>query len=104
MSFTSIAQMAGDAFLRERITACAAVEGERDPAAWAATNSWAVAAQPGWAAKWDSAVAAGNVNPGRDPAVITDADITAGVQAVQASLVPPTQGARGPVQADETQE
>jgi hypothetical protein len=41
---------------------------------------------PGWADAWASAEAASNPDPGRDEAVITDAQILSQVQAVLAAL------------------
>jgi hypothetical protein len=39
-----------------------------------------LAATPGWAEAWESAVAGGIVSPGSDPGVITDGMILAAVQ------------------------
>lgn len=51
------------------------------------TVLWLIAAQPGWTAAWESALAAtrpdGSPAIGADPAVITDAMILSAVQAVR---------------------
>jgi DsbC/DsbD-like thiol-disulfide interchange protein len=82
MSYLTIAAIAEDTSMRRRIAACAAVEGVQDAETWAYRNSLNVAAQPGWAAAWESAGAAGNLDPGSDPAVITDGMILSAVQAL----------------------
>jgi hypothetical protein len=82
MTYLTIAAVAEDTAVRRRISACAAVEGVPDPETWAYRNSLSLAAQPGWAAAWESADAAGNPDPGSDPAVITDGMILAAVQAL----------------------
>ena len=51
---------------------------------WAATHVWAVAAAPGFADAYSSALAGGVPTPGRDPAVITDAMLLGAVQALAA--------------------
>ena len=91
MTYTSIAQMAGDPYLRDRITACAATEDatKNDPVSWAMNHAWQVVAAPGWATAWDSALAADVENPGADPGVITDAMILTQVQAIIAEEAEP---------------
>ena len=84
MGYWDIAQMSADVDLTSRVAACAAQEGVPDPRQWAADNVLLLAAEPGWADAWASAVAAGNEQPGRDPAVITDGMILAAVQAAAA--------------------
>jgi hypothetical protein len=74
--------IAADRWMRVRTAACAAVEHIPDPDTCAYRNSLLLAAQPGWAAAWESADAAGNPDPGSDPAVITDGMILAAVQAL----------------------
>ena len=83
MSYLTQATMEADAFLRSRITAAAADEGDADPVAWLLGNSWAVVVAPGWDDAWESAVAGDVENPGADPGVITDGMILAQVQAVR---------------------
>jgi hypothetical protein len=80
VSYLDIWNIAQDPYLRSRITACAAQEGVATPDAWAYSNSLQIAASPGWAAAWASALAAGNENPGKDEAVITDGMVLAAVQ------------------------
>lgn len=48
---------------------------------WAANHVWAVAAAPGFADAYASAVASGVEFPGRDPSVISDEQIMAAVVA-----------------------
>jgi len=92
-NYLTIATIAADANLRERMTAAATQQAHlgsapaiTDPQAWVAENRYLWASSPGWGEKWDSAwqTHAGDptYQPGRDPAVITDADILATVQAL----------------------
>jgi len=79
--YLTIATISEDTSMRRRVAACAAQQGATgDADQWAYDNRWQWAAAPGWATKWDSAVAAGVADPGADPAVISDADILAVVQ------------------------
>lgn len=82
MSYWTISEMAADNDLTRREAACYAQEpdADGDPTTWALANGLALAAQPGWDAAWASALAAGNEQPGRDEAVITDNQILAAVQ------------------------
>lgn len=82
MAYWDISAMSVDADLQRRVQACAAQEQDGDPYAWTAANMLRLAASPGWADKWASAIAAGVPDPGRDPAVITDGDILSAVQAI----------------------
>lgn len=86
MGYYEQSVLSADIDFIHRIGACAAVEkpGE-DPLSWAANHSWQVAAAPGFADAYSSAVAGGVPNPGRDPAVISDAQILGAVQAVPAT-------------------
>ena len=87
MSYSSIALMADDHDLRKRITACAAKEGMRDGAAWVNQNMWLLAASPGWAEAWDSALLLGpGILPGRMGSVITDQMILTAVQELSATV------------------
>lgn len=83
MSYNTIAKIAQDGALRHRIMACIAQE---DPAAhasmWADAHQWGLAASPGWAAAWESALAGDVQQPGKDEAVISDAMILAAVQTI----------------------
>lgn len=81
MSYNTIARMAGDIPLAQRMTAAAAQENKTPPyEEWVSAHRWELAATPGWSEAWESAVAAGNPNPGADEAVITDGMILAAVQ------------------------
>jgi hypothetical protein len=89
MSYRTVADMAENFALNRRLTAGAAKENIDEPQAWVQVYRWELASQPGWDAAWDSAVAGGVNDPGTDEAVITDAMILSGVQAVYAAN-PPT--------------
>ena len=97
MSYFTIAVMHQDPTLRARVAACCAAEGMPDPESWAARHAWALAAQPGWAAAWESALVtndctdpaapldgtppqAGGYCPGADGTAITDGMILSAVQ------------------------
>ena len=85
MSYSSIADVAHSGALRERIAACAAVEGVIDPhpTEWADHHQWRLAAAPGWGDAWAYALASGITDPGADEAVITDGMILSAVQAIR---------------------
>lgn len=85
MSYKTVADMAESFSLNRRLTAGAAKESIDNPQQWVALYRWELSSQPGWDAAWDSAVAGGVVDPGSDEAVITDAMILSGVQAVVAA-------------------
>jgi hypothetical protein len=78
--YLTIATIAADQTMRNRVAACAAEQGAPTPEHWAYDNAYQWAAAPEWAAKWESAAAAGNTNPGADPTVITDGDVLAVIQ------------------------
>lgn len=84
MSYASQAALSNDRDFLERVAACAAVEVELEyglsPVVWAERNIWTVAAAPGFAAAYESAVVADVDRPGLDPAVISDGQILAVVQ------------------------
>jgi hypothetical protein len=83
MSYTDIADMAGNGDLRERIAACAAIEGVTDPhpRQWADQNQWEVVAKSDWEAAWQYAREVGTIERlGRDEGVINDGMILAAVQ------------------------
>lgn len=88
MSYSTISTMQGSVSLLRRCTAAVAGEvtsgGQPGDTAfapqWTAERSWDLAATPGWAAKWESAVASGVEDPGADEGVITDADVLARIQ------------------------
>jgi hypothetical protein len=81
MSYSTIHAISQSQTLRNRCSAAAAEQGvqagEEDH--WVYRNALRLAAQPGWSAAWESALAAGNEQPGADPAVITDGMILAAV-------------------------
>ncbi|QCQ57558.1 hypothetical protein SEA_WARREN_25 [Microbacterium phage Warren] len=90
MTYATVATIRRDADISNRVAACIAVEGTAPyPEQWAAENAWALAAQPGWAAAWDSSIAAHpddpDFRPGNANDVITDAMILAAVQSIQAT-------------------
>jgi hypothetical protein len=84
MGYWEISEMSQDIDLCARVQACAAQElpDADNPYVWQAEHMLDLAAQPGWDAAWSSALASGNEQPGRDPAVISDGMILSGVQAV----------------------
>lgn len=98
-SYNAIILIAGSPSLTTRVAAAAASEGALDPVRWAQDHIWALAAEPGWADAWLSAIAAYNVNVNPDTGqrddVITDAMILGAVQAIMAEeatpAVPPDQ-------------
>jgi hypothetical protein len=95
MSFTTITKSANDQALIDRVNAAAVQEAWNNPAAYATAygaevrKSWFNAQAMVWpvciaddvAAAYESALAAGNPDPGGDPAVVTDGMILANVQA-----------------------
>ncbi len=85
MSYNTVADIAYDTAIQRRVAACGATEALPNPVQWASERAWQLAAQPGWAAAWQSALAAhpeGGYLPGRDEAAITDAMILAAVQSL----------------------
>jgi hypothetical protein len=93
MAYSDQALLSVDADFINRIGASAAVELEPSagytPDQWARNNAWWIAASPGFADAYASALAGGVIRPGNDPAVITDGMILASVQALIAELNPP---------------
>ncbi len=87
MTYLTLGTISRDQWMSDRVAASAAQEGVTDagidPDTWMGAWRRVWAAAPGWAAAWDSAVAAGIMEPGRDPAVITDGQIRAQVQAMK---------------------
>jgi hypothetical protein len=95
MSYSSIAASAVDQALVDRVSAATAQEAWNNPAvanmpftrnvqesaANAVRMVWPVAIASDVAAAYESALAAGNPDPGGDPAVITDGMILANVAA-----------------------
>lgn len=91
MTYATIATIAYDQSLYRRLVASAAEEQKMPPfEQWVVNYRWELAATPGWAAAWESAVAAGNPDPGADETVITDGMILSAVQPMGEPPVPPT--------------
>lgn len=104
-AYLAISEIANDQFMTERMYACATQQANLGNApkitnayfgqsvttaaiSWVDQNKYLWAASPDWGAAWDSALA-GHPNdatyePGKDPAVITDAQILATVQSLTA--------------------
>ena len=91
MSYSAQAKLSVDEDFLARVTACAAVEIPviYDAASWTKTYIWRVAASPGFADSYEYALNTSVPNPGDDPAVISDGQILATVQALYAELNPP---------------
>lgn len=90
MAFSDQALLSHDADFLDRLAACGAVEIDLDyyrgnAPVWASDVVWLVAAAPGFADQYASALASGIERPGNDPAVISDDQIRAAVQALPAS-------------------
>jgi hypothetical protein len=85
MAYSDVAEMAVTAPLQNRVTACAATEGEQYPPVWMSQNIWRVVAAPGWSDAWASAIAGGQTpeEAGDNPGVITDGMILSSVQAIR---------------------
>lgn len=81
MTYAGIASITQSSSLFNRLTACAAEQNKDEPySTWVRARIWKIAASPGWAAKWESALAADIEDPGADESVITDGDILAVIQ------------------------
>jgi hypothetical protein len=95
--YLAIAAIANDEHMIERLRACATQQahlggtslvingpGGSDPVDWVGMNRYLWAASPSWGEKWQYALDSNpddpNYEPGKDTAVITDADILATVQ------------------------
>lgn len=81
MSFATVNQVARDQAFVDRVTGCLATEEVPNPTSAVFDYIWFVASRDDVIAAYESAVAAGNPDPGGDPAVITDGMILAAVQA-----------------------
>jgi hypothetical protein len=103
-SYLTIAEVAGNTAMYQRMQACVIQQAHlgnvpliEDPTTWVGVNSYLWASSPGWGEKWDYANATHPpepvegqpltvvYDPGRDAAVITDADILATVQTLGSS-------------------
>jgi len=82
MAYIDLANLAADQDFRTRNAACAAEQGltGEHPLTWADRHAWTLAATPGFADAYASALAGNVERPGLDPAVISDAQILAAVQ------------------------
>lgn len=88
MAYSDQALLSMDQDFTLRLAACGASEGvtgDDQATLWAANNVWEIAAAPGFADAYASALAANVGRPGWDPAVISDAQILSAVQALPAS-------------------
>ncbi len=86
MSYNAIAAAAQDADLKRRVAACFAQEttGPEQPPALAELHMWRIVANGPIADAYSYAVATDVPNPGKDEAVVTDAQILAAVEAIVA--------------------
>ena len=86
MSYNAIAAAAQDADLKRRVAACFAQEttGPEQPPALAELHIWRIVANGPIADAYSYAVATDVPNPGKDEAVVTDAQILAAVEAIVA--------------------
>ena len=87
MSYYDVSLLASDPDFAARCMACYATEtlqsaDAENPSGWWSAHAWDMAAVPGFGDQYASALAGGVENPGRDPGVITDAQILSGVQAL----------------------
>lgn len=87
MTYNIITEMYHSQSLTQRCTASVASEvvagapGDTAVAnSWVTQRAWDIAATPGWADQWASAVAGGISDPGANEAVITDAEILSRIQ------------------------
>ena len=82
MGFWEQSQLTQDPDFAARCVACAAGEGFDSPDQWQWAHRFDLAATPGFADAYSSALASSVPNPGRDPAVISDAQILSAVQSI----------------------
>lgn len=83
MAYSDQATLSRDGDFAQRLAACGAVEVDDaagDPLAWASTHQWEVAASPGFADAYGSALVNGVERPGWDASVISDGQILSAVQ------------------------
>ena len=90
MSYNAIAAAAQDADLKRRVAACFAQEttGPEQPPALAELHIWRIVANGPIADAYSYAVATDVPNPGKDEAVVTDANILDAVAAIVAADTP----------------
>ena len=85
MAYFDLALLAQDWDFTQRIAAAATDEidlGDAHPLTWAGEHQWEIASAPGFSDAYASAIAGEVPNPGRDPAVITDGQLLAAIQAL----------------------
>lgn len=85
MAYFDQAMLSNDGDFFQRVAACAQNEinlGATHPTKWASDHIWEIAAAPGFADAYATAVLNGVEQPGRDPSVISDEQILAAVVAV----------------------
>lgn len=89
MAYADLATLAFDRDFLMRTAAAAAAEpaplDPADPVTWAEHHRWDMAAAPGFADAYATAILNGVERPGNDPAVITDPQILAAVQSLTAA-------------------
>ena len=94
-SYLAIAEIANDVWMQQRVTACAtqqahlgSVDLGTDASLWVMEERYLWASSPSWGEKWDYANAAHpddpDYLPGKDSAVVTDADILTTIQTLGA--------------------
>lgn len=88
MAYWDLSLLANDADFSQRTVAAASEQLIPDPEPWASTHRWEMAAAPGFADAYASALAGGVPDPGRDPAVISDDMIRAQVQFLNPGAAP----------------
>ena len=85
MAYNDVYLLSVDLDFQHRVAACGATEHVAENAdQWAFNHRWEMAAAPGFADAYASALAGGVPSPGLDPSVISDAQILAAVQAITA--------------------
>ena len=94
MSFSDVAALAVDRDFRDRIAACYSQEQEPvvngvHPLTWTDLYQFNIAGSPGFGDAYASALAGGVPDPGKDPSVISDAQILGAVQALITELETP---------------
>ena len=84
MAYSSVSLLAQDYDFINRVAACAANEVSKtyQPLQWASEHIWWIAAAPGFDEAYQYAIETDVERPGWDPAVITDGQILAAVQAL----------------------
>ena len=90
MSYNAIAAAAADPHLKARVAACFAQQttGTEQPEALASVHMWRIVANGPIADAYSYAVATDVPNPGKDEAVVTDANILDAVTAIVAPDTP----------------